>query len=150
MNWEESICLSLYSITVQTSEVSEDPSCSSNSESGNDLVCWHSTAVAGFETPFVCESYLDSEDSAYGNVLIFIYSMLVSKICCNLKKQNKTKKLTICLAFTFSVRNFIKLSKNWGIIFAFCGEVGNSWTTFADGVELFWINLEYFIIILLE
>ncbi|KAL5135912.1 hypothetical protein HKD37_03G008709 [Glycine soja] len=52
-----------------TSEVSEDPSCSSNSESGNDLVCWHSTAVAGFETPFVSESYLDSEDSAYGSTV---------------------------------------------------------------------------------
>ncbi|KAG4916807.1 hypothetical protein JHK87_054364 [Glycine soja] len=54
---------------LQTSEVSEDPSCSSNSERGNDLVCWHSTAVAGFETPFVCESYLDSEDSAYGSTV---------------------------------------------------------------------------------
>ncbi|KAK7397127.1 hypothetical protein VNO78_18294 [Psophocarpus tetragonolobus] len=54
---------------LQTSEVSEDPDCSSNSESGNDLVCWHSTAVAGFETPFVSKSYLDSEVSAYGSTV---------------------------------------------------------------------------------
>ncbi|CAJ1869102.1 unnamed protein product [Sphenostylis stenocarpa] len=54
---------------LQTSEVSQDPSCSSNSESGNDLVRWYSTAVVGFETPFVSESYLDSEDSAYGSTV---------------------------------------------------------------------------------
>lgn len=66
---------------MQTSEVSEDPTCSSYSESGNDPISWHSTAVAGFETPFVSESYMDSEDSASGNVLVFI-----SKICYDLKK----------------------------------------------------------------
>lgn len=65
---------------MQTSEANQDPSCSSNSESGNDSVCWGSTSVAGFET-LVSESYLDSEDSAYGNVLIFVFSMLMNKIC---------------------------------------------------------------------
>ncbi|KAL2345624.1 hypothetical protein Fmac_006909 [Flemingia macrophylla] len=54
---------------LQTSEVREDPSCNSNSESGNDLACWDSPAVAGYETPFVSESYLDSEDSAYGSTI---------------------------------------------------------------------------------
>lgn len=64
---------------MQTSEVNQDPSCSSNSESGNDIVCCRSTSVAGSET-LVSESYLDSEDSAYGNVLIFIFSLPIDQI----------------------------------------------------------------------
>ncbi|XP_047170652.1 uncharacterized protein LOC124838965 [Vigna umbellata] len=53
---------------LQTSEVNQDPSCSSNSESGNDIVCCRSTSVAGSET-LVSESYLDSEDSAYASTI---------------------------------------------------------------------------------
>ncbi|XP_027929183.1 uncharacterized protein LOC114185565 [Vigna unguiculata] len=53
---------------LQTSEVNQDPSCSSNSESGNDIVCCRSTSVAGSET-LVSESYLDSEDSAYASTV---------------------------------------------------------------------------------
>lgn len=53
---------------LQTSEANQDPSCSSNSESGNGSVCWGSTSVAGFET-LVSESYLDSEDSAYASTI---------------------------------------------------------------------------------
>ncbi|TKY61557.1 dentin sialophosphoprotein [Spatholobus suberectus] len=75
---------------LQTSEVSEDRSCSSNSESGNDLVCWHSTAVAGFKTPFVSESYLDSEDSAYGST---VYSSTQDEEVSNFSQINESVSL---------------------------------------------------------
>jgi len=55
---------------VQTSEVREDHSCISNNESGNDLGCQYSDAGKKFQAPSVSESYLDSEDSAYGNVYL--------------------------------------------------------------------------------
>ncbi|RDY07893.1 hypothetical protein CR513_07939 [Mucuna pruriens] len=75
---------------LQTSEVREDPSSSNNSESGNDLVCWHSTAVAGFETPFVRESYLDSEDSAYGST---VYSSTQDEEVSNFSQINESVSL---------------------------------------------------------
>lgn len=115
---------------MQTSEVSEDPSCSSNSERGNDLVCWHSTAVAGFETPFVCESYLDSEDSAYGNVLFFFFLLLVSKICYNKKKKN----ISCCLAITFWQEISSSFQRIEELFLLFVGK----WVTLERPLQMVW------------
>lgn len=82
---------------MQTSEVSEDPSCSSNSESGNDLGCQHSNAVTIFQTPFLSESYLDSEDSAYGNVHLSLPLSLIWQFL---------------LSTLYLIRNCIRLSEN--------------------------------------
>ncbi|KAK7337699.1 hypothetical protein VNO77_18284 [Canavalia gladiata] len=74
---------------LQTSEVMEDPSCSNNSESGNNLVCRHSNAVTVSETPLVSESYLDSEDSAYGST---IYSSVQDEVS-NFSQINESVSL---------------------------------------------------------
>ncbi|XP_020212645.1 uncharacterized protein LOC109797132 [Cajanus cajan] len=92
---EKSFCPDLFSdkldsMQLQTSEAREDHSCSSNSESGNDLVCWDSTAVAGYETPFVSESYLDSEDSAYGST---VYSSMQDEEVSNLSQISESVSL---------------------------------------------------------
>ncbi|XP_061369640.1 uncharacterized protein LOC133312454 [Gastrolobium bilobum] len=54
---------------LQSSEPMEEPSCSSDSESGNGLSCLHKRAVTVFENNFFSESYLDSEDSIYGSTV---------------------------------------------------------------------------------
>ncbi|XP_027350565.1 uncharacterized protein LOC113861749 [Abrus precatorius] len=74
---------------LQTLEVREDPSCSSNGESRNDLVCQLSTAVT-FETPLVSESYLDSEDSAYGST---VYSSMQDEEVSNISQTNESPSL---------------------------------------------------------
>lgn len=53
---------------MQTSEVREDPRCSS--KDANDLGFQHPNAVTVLETSFASESYLDSEDSTYGIVYL--------------------------------------------------------------------------------
>ncbi|XP_057439043.1 uncharacterized protein LOC130730913 isoform X2 [Lotus japonicus] len=52
---------------IQTSEVREDPRCSS--KDANDLGFQHPNAVTVLETSFASESYLDSEDSTYGSTV---------------------------------------------------------------------------------
>ncbi|KAE9593715.1 hypothetical protein Lal_00036539 [Lupinus albus] len=54
---------------LQTSEAIEDPSCSSNSENGNDPGCQHPRAVTVSESPSASQSCLDSEDGAYGSTV---------------------------------------------------------------------------------
>ncbi|KAJ1417171.1 DUF3741-associated sequence motif [Sesbania bispinosa] len=76
---------------LRTSEVREDPSCSSNSERGNDLGCQHSSAVTVFETPSVSESYLDSEDSStYGST---VYSSMQDEEVSNFSQINESVSL---------------------------------------------------------
>jgi hypothetical protein len=70
---------------VQISEVREDTNCSSNNESGNDLGCQYSNTDTLFQAPSVSESYLDSEDSAYGNVHL---SLQMSLICLDIKVKS--------------------------------------------------------------
>lgn len=55
---------------MQTLEATEEPSCSSNGDTGDDPCSQHFRSIRVFETPCVSENYLDSEDSAYGNVLV--------------------------------------------------------------------------------
>ncbi|XP_054801183.1 uncharacterized protein LOC129305221 isoform X2 [Prosopis cineraria] len=53
----------------QTSEATEETCYSSNWETGNDPGCQHPRPVAIFDTPCASESYLDSEESAYGSTV---------------------------------------------------------------------------------
>ncbi|CAL0308544.1 unnamed protein product [Lupinus luteus] len=53
----------------QFQNVIEDPSYSNNSENGTNPGCQHPISVTVFDSPSVCESYLDSEDSAYGSTI---------------------------------------------------------------------------------
>lgn len=75
---------------LQTSEVREDHSCSSNNESGNDLGCQHSDAGKNFQAPSVSESYLDSEDSAYGST---VYSSMLDEEVSNISQINESDSL---------------------------------------------------------
>ncbi|KAK7277993.1 hypothetical protein RJT34_23014 [Clitoria ternatea] len=75
---------------LQTSESMEEPSCSSNSESGNDLSCQHAKAVTAFENPFVNRSCLDSEDSAYGST---VYSSMQDEEVSNFSPINESISL---------------------------------------------------------
>ncbi|KAE9615936.1 hypothetical protein Lal_00017368 [Lupinus albus] len=59
----------VFHMNQQFQKVMEDPSYSNNSENGNDRGCQHPRSVTIFESPSVSESYLDSEDSAYGSTI---------------------------------------------------------------------------------
>jgi hypothetical protein len=88
---------------VQISEVREDTNCSSNNESGNDLGCQYSNTDTLFQAPSVSESYLDSEDSAYGNVHL---SLHMSLICLDLKAKSHLS------TFYFLNKTLHQLSQN--------------------------------------
>ncbi|KAK2364947.1 GPI-anchored adhesin protein [Trifolium repens] len=73
---------------LQISEVREDTNCSSNNESGNDLGCQYSNTDTLFQAPSVSESYLDSEDSAYGST---IYSSMQDEEVSNISQINESE-----------------------------------------------------------
>ncbi|KAI5424536.1 uncharacterized protein LOC127132454 isoform X2 [Lathyrus oleraceus] len=75
---------------LQTLEVREDPSYSSNNESGNDLDCQHSNADTNFQGPSVSESYMDSEDSTYGST---VYSSMQDEEVSNISQINGSESL---------------------------------------------------------
>lgn len=75
---------------LQTSEVREDPSYSSNDESGNGLGFQYSNADTNFQGPYVSESYMDSEDSTYGNT---IYSSMQDEEVSNISQINGSESL---------------------------------------------------------
>ncbi|XP_004494537.1 uncharacterized protein [Cicer arietinum] len=74
---------------LQTSEVRD--SCCGNRESGNDLGCQHSNAVAVFQAPSVSESYLDSEDSTYGSTA---YSSMQDEEVSNMESESLENEAT--------------------------------------------------------
>lgn len=74
---------------MQTLEAMEEPSCSGNGETVNNPDCQYSRSVTVFETPCVSESYLDSEESAYGNVLVSTFYHLRAFSCLNLKAKSR-------------------------------------------------------------
>ncbi|CAK8544553.1 unnamed protein product [Lathyrus sativus] len=75
---------------LQTSEVREDPSYSSNNESGNDVGCQHSNADTNFPGPSVSESYMDSEDSIYGST---VYSSMQDEEVSSISQINRSESL---------------------------------------------------------
>ncbi|CAJ2631744.1 unnamed protein product [Trifolium pratense] len=76
---------------LQISEVREDPNCSNNDESGNDLGCQYSNNTDTiFQAPSISESYLDSEDSAYGST---IYSSMQDEEVSNISQINESESV---------------------------------------------------------
>ncbi|XP_045796704.1 uncharacterized protein LOC123890979 [Trifolium pratense] len=76
---------------LQISEVREDPNCSNNNESGNDLGCQYSNNTDTiFQAPSISESYLDSEDSAYGST---IYSSMQDEEVSNISQINESESV---------------------------------------------------------
>ncbi|OIV95260.1 hypothetical protein TanjilG_26957 [Lupinus angustifolius] len=75
---------------LQTSEVMEDPSCSSYSENGNDSGCKHPRAVTVSESPSASQSYVDSEDGAYGST---IYSSMQDEEVSNFSEISESVSL---------------------------------------------------------
>ncbi|CAJ2631745.1 unnamed protein product [Trifolium pratense] len=96
---------------LQISEVREDPNCSNNDESGNDLGCQYSNNTDTiFQAPSISESYLDSEDSAYGK---FHLSLPMSLIYLDLKAKSHMS------TFYFLNKTLHQLSQNLCLLFIF-------------------------------
>ncbi|CAL0311199.1 unnamed protein product [Lupinus luteus] len=74
----------------QFQKLTEDPSYSGNSDNGNGRSCQHPRAATVFESPSVSESYMDSEDSAYGST---VYSYMQDEEVSNFSDINESASL---------------------------------------------------------
>ncbi|OIW13462.1 hypothetical protein TanjilG_22253 [Lupinus angustifolius] len=79
-----------FHMNPQFQKAMEDPSCSGNSDNGYDRSCQHPRAVTVFESPSVSESYMDSEDSAYGST---VYSYMQDEEVSNFSDINESVSL---------------------------------------------------------
>ncbi|KAL5060904.1 hypothetical protein RYX36_032508 [Vicia faba] len=97
---------------LQTSEVREDPSYSSNNESVNDLGCQHSNADTNFQVPSVSESYMDSEDSTYGST---VYSSMQDEEVSNISQINNGSESFENEVTSSEQSSSVSTVRNWSV-----------------------------------